>query len=87
MKERPLACTRCGGPVEIVEDTYGSIAWGPAVVDGDGVVRPRYPDPKDGYQTVTHDGGIRQVRACCMGETCGHEWRLRRRFDPSGLDS
>lgn len=81
-EQRPLSCTRCGSPVSVVEDTRGLVDWGPAVVGADGIVRPQYPDPKDGYQTVTYDVGHGRARAVCTSPDCGHEWTLRRRFDP-----
>ena len=58
MTARPLLCTRCGSQISIVEDTYGRIEWGPAVVDDDGVVRPQYPDPGDGPQTSVYAGDV-----------------------------
>ncbi|MFF4661983.1 hypothetical protein [Streptomyces sp. NPDC001282] len=82
-RPRPLTCTRCGSPAAVAEDTAGFIDWGPAVVGNDGVVRPRYPDPRDGYQTVVSDGGITRTRACCTSRECGHQWTLRRRFEPT----
>jgi hypothetical protein len=63
-----------------VEDTYGSIDWGPAVVDDDGVVRPQFPDPEDGYQLIVYDGGISRTRAVCANPECLHQWTLRRSF-------
>ena len=81
MADRPLLCTRCGTPVDVAEDTIGVIDWGPAIVGDDGVVRPQYPDPSDERQTVTSDGGITGVRACCTNPECRHQWRLRRRFE------
>lgn len=81
MAEIPLRCPRCGGQAAVAEDTIGYIDWGPAVVGDDGVVRPQYPDPADGYQTVVSDGGVTAVRGCCSDPGCRHQWRLRRRFE------
>lgn len=83
MPTRLLTCTRCGSPCAVAEDTRGLIDWGPAVIGADGVVRPQYPDPADEYQTVTHDIGITNTRAVCSNPECGHQWTLRRRFDPT----
>ncbi|GAA0704810.1 hypothetical protein GCM10010193_69760 [Kitasatospora atroaurantiaca] len=83
---RPVACTRCGSPCAVAEDTVGLIDWGPAVVDADGVVRPQYPDPEDEYQTVTNDVGITRTRAVCSNRSCRHQWTLRRRLDPSARE-
>lgn len=80
MTRRPLLCTQCGDQVVVVEDTYGHIEWGPAVVDDDGIVRPAYPDPRDDRQTVVDNAGILGFRACCTSDTCGYQWRLRRQF-------
>lgn len=77
---RPLTCTRCSGPCEIAEDIAAVLEWGLAVVDDDGVIR--LADPEEHPPTVMADNGdaIGRPRACCT--ECGHQWRLRRRFDP-----
>jgi hypothetical protein len=79
---RPLLCTRCHSPVAVAEDARSLIDWGPAVVDADGVVRPQYPDPADDYQSITYDVDHGRARAVCSNPKCGHQWTLRRRFDP-----
>jgi hypothetical protein len=45
-------------------------------------VRPQYPDPDDGYQLITYDVDHGRARAVCSNPQCGHQWVLRRRFDP-----
>lgn len=78
MADRPLLCTRCAAPVEIVEDVTGYIGWGPAVIGADGVVRPTIFG-----STFLGDAGapLGRPRACCSA--CGHQWRLRRPFEPT----
>lgn len=82
MTKRRLLCTQCGAPVVVIEDVYGHIEWGPAIIGEDGIVRPEHPDPRDDFQTVVYDGGISGIRACCTNDNCEYQWRLRRRFDP-----
>ncbi|MGW0780378.1 hypothetical protein [Streptomyces sp. NPDC002913] len=73
---RPLCCTQCGDPVGIAEDVTGYADWGQAVIDGNGVVRP----------AVQHmeffKGDPIRVRAVCRNADCGHQWTLRRQFEP-----
>jgi hypothetical protein len=45
-------------------------------------VRPQYPDPADDYQSITYDVDHGRARAVCSNPKCGHQWTLRRRFDP-----
>lgn len=82
MAERPLLCTRCHSPATIAEDVQGYLDWGPAVIDSKGVVRPADPDYKP--VSVMGDNGrtVGRPRACCTNRDCGHQWRLRRLFDP-----
>lgn len=76
---RPLSCTRCGSPATVAEDTEECVDWGLAVIGTDGAVRPQSADP-EGITAVTR---ILRVRAVCTGPECGHQWTLRRRFDPT----
>lgn len=73
---RPLLCTHCGSPAGVAEDVSAYVDWGAAVVDPDGVVRP----------AVKHfeffAGDPIQARAVCLNADCGHQWKLRRKFDP-----
>ncbi|MFE5895858.1 hypothetical protein ACFQ67_00255 [Streptomyces sp. NPDC056488] len=75
----PLVCTRCGGQCGIAEDVESYADYGPAVVDEAGVVRPQNADGEHGHK---HDPRHVRTRAYCLTETCGHQWTLRRRFDP-----
>ncbi|MBP2704444.1 hypothetical protein JOL79_11525 [Microbispora sp. RL4-1S] len=82
MAAKPLACTRCGSPAAVVEVVEGFLDWGLAVIDADGVVRPR--DRKALNMPAVMDDNSRTVGidAVCDNAKCGHRWRLRRRFDP-----
>lgn len=73
---RPLRCTKCAGQVSVVEDVSGVVDWGLALVDDDGTVRPAVQ-----YMEFQRGDPIR-ARAVCTDSECGHEWTLRRRFDP-----
>lgn len=78
---RPLVCIRCAGPVDVAEDIEGVIDWGAAVIDADGVVRPADPHHRPPVVLADTGGPIGRPRACCLA--CGHQWRLRRPFDPT----
>jgi len=52
---RPLLCIRCGARVEIAEDVTGYLAWGPAVIGADGVVRDDCPCPQEPCGLVAGD--------------------------------
>lgn len=82
MATRPLTCTRCGSPVEIAEDIAGYLEWGPAVIDDNGIVRPANPEQAPPTLMSDNADATGRPRACCMNRSCGHQWRLRRRFDP-----
>jgi hypothetical protein len=77
VSSRPLRCTKCGSQVSVVEDVDGIVDWGLAVVDEDGTVRPavRHMEFRAGESVRT--------RAVCDDPGCGHQWTLRRRFDPT----
>ena len=78
MTARPLTCTRCGAPCGIAEDMEVMADYGLAVVGEDGVVRPA-----EGLIGVHHEHATPlRARACCTNPECGHQWTLRRRFDP-----
>jgi hypothetical protein len=81
MTSQPLACTRCGSPCAVAEDTEGCVDWGLAFIGEDGTVRPQSPDP-EGITAVVR---ILRVRACCTNPECRHQWALRRRFDPTTI--
>lgn len=83
MSARPLACTQCGGQCCIAEDVESCIDWGPGVIGDDGIARPQYPDDNDGHQSVDHGVNSLRIRAVCTSPACGHQWTLRRRFDPT----
>lgn len=82
MTARPLTCTRCGSQCGVAEDVESCIDWGPAVIDTNGVVRPQHPDPNNGYQDTQNAVATIRHRAFCINPECGHQWTLRRRFDP-----
>lgn len=71
---RPLPCTKCGTPVGLAEDFEGYLDWGAAMVDADGTVHPAV------QHFELHKGDPVRVRAVCP--KCGHQWTLRRRFEP-----
>ncbi|WP_327337373.1 hypothetical protein OG384_14830 [Streptomyces sp. NBC_01324] len=73
----PLPCTQCGEPVGIAEDVTGYADWGPAVIDSRGVVRPAT------QHMEFYKGDPIRVRAVCHSEACGHQWTLRRPFEPT----
>jgi hypothetical protein len=74
---RALLCTRCGSPAGVAEDVECHADWGMAVIDDDGTVRPAR------QHMEFHKGEPVRVRAVCSSEDCGHQWTLRRRFDPT----
>ncbi|MEU4224322.1 hypothetical protein AB0F17_08515 [Nonomuraea sp. NPDC026600] len=57
----------------------GTLDWGLAVVSRDGLVHPaEYQDPP----VVTADNSSHVgAWAVCDARSCGHQWKLRRRFD------
>lgn len=77
MTTRPLLCTKCGEPVGVVEDVVCHIAWGEAVIDAEGTVRPAEQHMEfwrgDPHRTI----------AVCPKPTCRHQWTLRRAFEPT----
>jgi hypothetical protein len=77
---RPLACPRCGTQCGIAEDVQTHSDYGPAVIDETGTVRPQDPARQHGLH---HDPRPVRTRACCLNAECGHQWTLRRRFDPT----
>ncbi len=77
---RPLRCPCCGAPAAVTEETRGLIDWGPAVVGDDDVVRPLSGEDE---QRVDHGYWIGRPRGVCANAACGHQWTLRRKFDPS----
>ena len=75
----PLACPKCGSQAAAVEKVLGTLDWGLAVVGCDGVVRPaERQEPPVVMADNSHPVG---VWAICDARTCGHRWKLRRRFD------
>lgn len=72
---RPLVCTRCGGPAEVVLDGEVHDVWGAAVIDDDGVVRPV------AKKAEVWSGEHLRTRAVCANSECHHQWTLRRRFE------
>lgn len=79
---RPLRCTRCGSPADVVEDITGYLDWGAAIVDADGTVRPADLGQQPPNLMADNAESTGRPRACCTASACGHQWRLRRRFDP-----
>ncbi|MFH8483570.1 hypothetical protein [Streptomyces sp. NPDC018055] len=80
---KPLLCTKCGEPVELAEDVIGYLDWGPAVVSDDGTVRLANPNWQPPVLMADNSRAIGRPRACCVNRACGHQWRLRRPFDPT----
>lgn len=78
-----LACLRCGDPVTIAEDITGYIDWGLAIVDEAGTVRPADPEHTPPPSMSDNSRTVGRPRACCTNRDCGHQWRLRRPFDPN----
>jgi hypothetical protein len=72
---RPLLCTRCGSPADIVNDGEVHDVWGAAVIGDDGVVRPV------AAKAEVYGGEYLRTRAVCTDTACGHQWTLRRRFE------
>lgn len=72
---RPLCCTRCGSPAEVVLDGEVHDVWGVAVIDDDGVVRPV------AAKAEVWGGEQLRTRAVCTSSDCGHQWTMRRRFE------
>ena len=84
MTTRPLRCTRCDEQASVVDDTRGVIDHGPALIDAEGVAYPdtAHPDANEYPQNQAVVSST--TRAVCTAPECGHEWRLRRRFVPTG---
>jgi hypothetical protein len=78
---QPLTCTHCGGAVEVVEDVEGTLDWGPCVIGADGVVRPVSAGLPMKVVMADNSTPVGRPRALCMDDDCGHQWRLRRRFE------
>jgi hypothetical protein len=80
----PLACPKCGSQAAAVEKVLGSLDWGLVVVGRDGVVHPaEHRDPP----VVTADNSSTVgVWAVCDARSCGHQWKLRRRFDAHPIE-
>ncbi|MFI0242560.1 hypothetical protein [Streptomyces sp. NPDC016845] len=53
-----------------------------AVLGDDGVVRREEPEYEPRVLMADNARQVGRPRACCVNPTCGHQWRLRRRFDP-----
>jgi hypothetical protein len=71
----------------VVEDVTGYLDWGTAVIDDNGIVRPADPDAFPPYLTADNAEASGHPRACCESRECGHQWRLRRKFDPTRATS
>lgn len=83
MTERVLLCTRCRYPALVVEDVTGQLDWGYAVIDDTGTVRPADKDHRPPVLMSDNSDTTGRPRACCTNTECGHQWRLRRPFDPT----
>lgn len=84
MSAQPLACTRCGQPVEVVEHVEITVGYGLAMVDDSGVVRPA--SEVDPYGSKQDSAPLRAV-AVCPNAACRNRWTLRRKFDPIPMES
>ncbi|WP_442803624.1 hypothetical protein OG411_29835 [Streptomyces pseudogriseolus] len=82
MTTRPLICPKCGAHVAITEDITGYLDWGLAVLGDDGVVRREEADCEPRIVMADNSRPVGRPRACCVNPGCGHQWRLRRPFDP-----
>lgn len=80
---RPLLCTKCGAHVVITEDITGYLDWGLALLDDDGVVRREEVDCEPRIVMADNSRPAGRPRACCVNPDCGHQWTLRRHFDPT----
>lgn len=67
----------------MVERVTARLDWGAAVVGPDGVVRPEDPDVQPPYITAENGEGSPAPYGSCSADACRHQWRLRRRFDPT----
>ena len=85
MNPRPLRCPRCDSPCDVVERVTVRLDWGAAVVGQDGIVRPEDPTVTPSYATAENSEGLPVPYGSCSADTCRHQWRLRRRFDPTAL--
>lgn len=81
MTDRLLTCPRCGHQAGVAEDITGFIDWGPAVIGDDGAVRPAAPGHHPAPVLADNSTTVGRPRACCLNRACGHQWRLRRRFE------
>lgn len=83
MIARVLRCTKCSGPTEVIEYVETIVDYGPAVIDGNGVVRPVVS--RDTYGDKEHWLPLRAI-AICLSSNCRYRWVLRRKFDPIPLE-
>jgi hypothetical protein len=79
----PLPCPRCGAPVSLAEDVTGYLDWGDVVISADGVLHLADPAREPPSLMADNADGAGRLRACCTNRACGHQWRTRRRFDPT----
>jgi hypothetical protein len=79
----PLGCPRCGSPSSIAEDVIGYLDWGDAIVGDDGIVRPAGHEPQPPTVMADNSETVGKPRGCCNNPDCRHQWRLRRKFDPT----
>jgi hypothetical protein len=81
MTARPLRCPRCRSRAAVFETTVGTLDWGLAEIDEHGIVRPvTFMDPP---YINCENSGITTPYGSCGDPDCRHQWRLRRRFDPT----
>lgn len=69
----------------MAERVVGTVDWGPAVVSPDGVVRPADPQ-KEPPAVMADNSSPLGVWAFCDVRSCGHQWKLRRRFDSHTIE-
>jgi hypothetical protein len=79
---RPLLCPRCHAPADVIERVTGALDWGPAVIGADGVVRPATRSEDFARLIDSQNGDVGAAYGHCGSTTCGHQWKLRRPFDP-----
>ena len=81
--EAPLTCPKCRSQAAAVEKVLGTLDWGLAVVGHDGVVRPATKRQEPPVVMADNSNPV-GVWAICDARACGHQWKLRRRFDAFG---
>lgn len=69
----------------MIERVTAVLDWGLATVGADGVVRPTGHDALPPCAMADNAEGTEIPYGRCDDSECLHQWRLRRRFDPTAL--